>query len=139
MASIGPVTLKVNLKGHEANVDVKYDIEFDQYDQMSNQAYAEVCRLVGVDTGVGDPPEAGDDDILGFLTPLFFRNTRANGSPSVSRHFQKTFSKADLDEDRGPIPNPDELRAVVTLAPVAPTVPTSASRESNLVKKNITT
>ena len=134
MATIGPVELSIRMRKNEAHVDVKYEITFDSYDQSSNQAYAEVCKLVGDDTGTGDPPAAGGDDTLEFLTPLFFRSTRSDGKPTLARHFTKTFRKADLDEDRGPIPNPDEIRAVVTLTPV---LPSAVTAESNLVSKRI--
>ena len=135
MATIGPVKLAIKKKDdNQFVVDVKYDITFDAYDQSSNQPYAEVCKLVGDDTGLGDPPAAGDDDTLGFLTPLFFRETQSNGEATLARHWTKPFRKTELDEDRGPIPNPDEIRAVVTLTPVAPK---PATAESNLVKKRI--
>lgn len=136
MASIGDVILKIRNRpgGKEAVVDVMYDILFDTYDQHSNQAYTEVCRLIGDDSHAGDPPSAAPDDTLGFLTPLFFRNTRADGQPSLNRHWTRTFRLADLDEDRGQIPNPDEIRALVTLSPIPPA---AASRESNVVNKRI--
>ena len=137
MATIGEVVLKITNQpgGKDAVVDVKYDVVFDVYDQSSNQPYAEVCRLMGDDTNVpGDSTAAGPDDTLGFLTPMFFNDTRSDGKPSLSRHWTKTFSLVDLDEDRGPIANPDEIRALVTLEPVPP-VP--ARRESNLVNKRI--
>lgn len=136
MATIGEVVLKIRNKsgGKEAVVDVRYDVVFDTYDQSSNQVYAEVCRLMGDDTILGDPPAASTDDTLGFLTPLFFRNTRSDGQPSINRHWTKTFRLVDLDEDRGPIPNPDEIRALVTLSPI---FPAATSRESNVVNKRI--
>jgi hypothetical protein len=68
------------------------------------------------------------------MTPLFFRSTQANGKPKLKRQFTKTFRKTDLDEDRGSVPNPDEIRAQVTLTPVAPS---ATSRESNVVTKEI--
>ncbi len=132
MASIGPVELKVRMKGEQANVEVAYQITFDSYDQHADQAYVEVCRLIGDDTATGDPP--GPDQTLGFLTPLFVTNTRSDGQPTLQRDWKKAFRKADLNEDRGTVPNPDELRAVVTLTPVQPA---AVSRESNLVTKNI--
>ena len=132
MATIGPVTLKVRLKGNEAFVDVTYDLTFDSYDQHSNQAYVEVCRLIGDDTATGDVP--GPDHTVGFLTPLFVTHVAADGKPTVKRAWKKTFRKTELDEDRGPVPNPDEIRAVVTLTPVQPS---AASAESNLVTKKI--
>ncbi len=130
MATIGPVELKIRLKGDEALVEVGYEITFDSYDQHSNQAYVEVCRLIGDDTATGDPP--GQDQTLGFLTPLFVTDTTANGQPTAKRDWKKTFRKADLDEDPGP--NADELRARVTLTPVQPA---AATAESNLVTKKI--
>jgi len=132
MATIGPVELKVRLKNEEAFVEVAYEIGFDSYDQHSNQAYVEVCRLIGDDTGTGDPP--GPDQTLGFLTPLFVTNTRSDGKATLKRDWKKTFRKTDLDEDRGTVPNPDELRAGVTLTPVQPAAVTA---ESNLVTKKI--
>ena len=133
MAKIGPVTLAVEPSGVEAKVEVAYDITFDDFDQRSNQPYVEVCRLVGDDTLAGDPAEAAPDETIGFLTPLFLRSTRADGNPSLSRRFTKTFRMRDLDEDRGTVPDPDEIRAVVTITPV---VPSASARESNLVELN---
>ncbi len=132
MASIGPVTLKIRLKGAQAAVEVSYEIAFDSYDQNANQAYVEVCRLIGDDTGTGDPP--GPDQVLGFLTPLFVTSTAANGKPTLKRTWKKTFRKTDLDEDRGTVPNPDEIRAAVSLTPVQPSV---ATAESNMVALKI--
>lgn len=137
MAKVGPVKLKVHLKGSEATVDVAYDITFEANDQASNPTYEEVCRLIGDDTDVGDPATAGADDTLGFLTPLFTKDTASDGTPMLSRHWNKTFRKGDLDEDRGPIPDPDEIRALVTLTPVPPATGAPVRRESNLVKKTI--
>ena len=134
MATVGNVKLKIDIAGNRANVDVTYDISFDSYDQNSNQRYVEVCRLMGDDTNVGDTDEAGADDPLGFLTPLFFRNTQSDGKPKLSRHFTKSFPKGDLDEDRGSVPNPDEFYAQVTLTPVAPATATAVS---NPVTKEI--
>ncbi len=127
MATIGPVNLNIDVKGNQATVEVTYDINFDSYDQNSNQAYVEVCRLMGDDTNVGDTGEAGADDVLGFVTPIFLRSTASNGQPKLSRRWTKTFPKGDLDEDRGNVPNPDEFFARVTLTPVAPATVTKDS------------
>ncbi|MCA1684007.1 MAG: right-handed parallel beta-helix repeat-containing protein, partial [Actinobacteria bacterium] len=117
-ASIGPIELRVDVQDGEALVHVMYDINFSEVDVQSNQVYSEECRLIGVDVGVDDPPAAGADDTLGFLTPLFNDNTTPEGgSATLSRHFTKTFRRATVDEDKGSIPNPDELRARVTLTP----------------------
>jgi len=133
MAKIGPVTLTVQPQGTQAKVEVSYQITFDDFDQKSNQPYVEVCRLVGDDTVIGDQPSAAPDDPIGFMTPLFFRSTRADGKPTLNRKFTKTFRMADLDEDRGTVPDPDEIRAMVSLTPI---LPTAAARESNLVELN---
>ena len=132
MATIGPVELKIRMRGNEAHVGVTYEIAFDSYDQHSDQPYVEVCRLIGDDTGTGDPP--APDHTLGFVTPLFVTNTASNGEATLKREWTKTFRKTDLDEDRGSMPNPDEIRAIVTLTPV---LPTATKAESNLVTKKI--
>jgi len=132
MATIGPVELKIRLKGTEAFVEVRYEIAFDGYDQRSNQPYTEVCKLIGDDTGTGDLP--APDHTVGFLTPLLMTIAQAGDQPSLKREWKKTFRKTDLDEDRGPIPDPDEIRAVVTLTPV---LPSAVTRESNLVTKQM--
>jgi hypothetical protein len=134
MASIGPVKLQITLQELKAEVDVTYDISFDEYDQKTDQVYVEVCKLIGDDTGTGDELDAGPDDVIGYLTPLFFRNTRANGARTLARHFTKVFRTADLNEDRGTVSNPDEIRALVTLTPV---MPSAVKRESNLVTAEI--
>jgi hypothetical protein len=134
MATIGPVKLNIDVQGNQATVDVTYDISFDSYDQNSNQAYVEVCRLMGDDTNVGDTGEAGADDALGFVTPIFLRSTASNGQPKLSRRWTKTFPKGDLDEDRGNVPNPDEFYARVTLTPVAPS---TVSKDSPTISKAI--
>lgn len=132
MASIGPVELKIRLRGDEAFVDVAYEVSFDSYDQSSNQPYVEVCQLIGDDTATGDPP--GPDHTLGFLTPIAATYAQADGKPTLARAWKKTFRKTELDEDRGAMPNPDEIRAVVLLTPVQPA---AAKAESNLVTKKI--
>jgi hypothetical protein len=137
MAKIGPVKLKIDVQGAQATLDVAYDIEFSAHDRQSQQAYKEECRLIGDDTNVGDPPAAGGDDTLGFLTPPFFDDTKAGDSPTLARHWTKTVRKNDLDEDRGAFSDSDELRARVTLTPVPPATGKAVHRESNLVRKNI--
>ncbi len=137
MATIGPIKLKITIGGAEATVDVTYDITFDAKDKQSQLAYKEVCRLIGDDTNVGDPPAAGGDDTLGFLTPPFFDDTKAGTDAKVSRHWTKTIRKGDLDEDRGAFSDSDELRATVTLTPVPPATGKPKHRESNLVRKNL--
>lgn len=134
MARIGPIKLDVKIKGAQTTVDVKYDILFSQTDQKKKQAYEEECRLIGDDTHAGDPPTAGGDDTLEFLSPLFNKPVKPGKTETVARHHKKTFRAADLDEDRGSIPNPDEIRALVTLRPVEPGTGKPVQRQSPMVK-----
>ena len=78
-------------------------------------------------TNPGDPLTTGADDLLGYVTPLFLRNTRSDGQPVLARQFTKSFPGAAINEDRGDVPNPDELYARVTLTPVAPATVTAQS------------
>ena len=137
MAKISPIKLKLDVKGAETTVDVSYEITFDKKDQDAKQKYEEMCRLMGDDTDTGDPPAAGGDDTLGFLTPMFTTDTAAKGKDRVARHFTKKFRTADLDEDRAQIPNPDEFRALVTLTPLPRGSGAAIKRESPVVKRKI--
>ena len=132
MARIGTVQLDLKIKGDTANVDVKYDILWSQTDIKKKQAYEEECRLIGDDTHIADPPEAGGDDTLEFLTPMFNKEVKPGKNPTVSRRHKKSFRALDLDEDRGSIPNPDEIRALVTLRPVPTGKP--VQRQSPTIK-----
>ena len=134
MARIGPIQLKIDVKGATAKVDVTYDILFSATDQKKKQAYEEECRLIGDDTNPNDPPEAGGDDTVGFMTPLFNKDVVPGKEATTKRHIKKEFRAGDLDEDRGSIPNPDEIRALVTLRPAAPATGKAVQRQSPMVK-----
>ncbi len=127
MASIENVTLKLQFGKEQASIDVTYAVTFDQEDK--GQRYTELCRLIGDDTDVGDPPEAGDDDPLAFLAPLYFREIRVDQPRTHHRRLHVELPSVLLDEDFGPIPDPDEFRALVTVVPVAKPV----RKESDLV------
>ncbi len=139
MAKIGSVKLTMaEMKGNKTRVEVMYDITFSKKDQQAKQAYMEVCRLIGDDTGTGDPEAAGPDDTLGFLTPMFNKKTTPRGDDlTVTRHLKKTFRNPDIDEDRAQIPNPDEFRALVTLTPLPRGSGEPIRRESPVVKRSI--
>lgn len=135
MAKLSAVKLKLDTKGAKTAVDVTYTISFSKKEIDNKVVYKETCRLIGDDTDVGDPASAGADDVLGFLTPMFNKRTAAAGN--VERHLTKNVRTADLDEDRGDIPNPDEIRALVTLLPVKPDAATPVARQSAMVKRKI--
>jgi hypothetical protein len=134
MARIGAVKLKIDVKGEKAKVDVTYDILFSQTDQKKKQAYEEECRLIGDDTNADDPPAAGGDDTVGFMTPLFNKDVTPGKTATLSRHIKKEFRALDLNEDTGSIPNPDEIRALVTLRRAAPATGKPVQRQSPMVK-----
>ncbi len=137
MARISAIKLDVKVKGDKATVDVRYDVLFSQTDVKKKQAYEEECRLIGDDTHVGDPPAAGGDDTLEFLSPLFNKPVKPGKTETVSRHHKKTFRALDLNEDVGSIPNPDEIRALVTLRPIEPATGKPVQRQSPMVKLNM--
>jgi hypothetical protein len=141
MASVSNLTLSIAVVNNganlEANIDVEYDIVFNSYDQNSNQAYAETCKIIGDDTGIVPAEDGVDDAILnGTLFPAFpfpgLNLVASNGQASVHRTRSKTLPLNNLNEDLAG--NPDELRAVVTLSPV---LPVAVSRESAQVALNI--
>jgi len=137
MAKIGPIKLKIESKGEEATLDVTYNVVFDAKDKKAKQLYREECRIIGDDTGTHDGPAAGGDDTLGFLSPLFNKEITSDKDGTVERHFTKTIRRRDLDEDRGEVPNPDEIRALVTLTATAPATGAPVRRESPMVKLKI--
>ena len=138
MATIGPVKLALKVKGDTATVDVTYDIKFSKTDVKNKQAYEEECRIIGDDTHAGDPAEALGDDTLEFITPLFAKDVKPGKNEVVSRRHKKSFRALDLNEDTGTIPNPDEIRALVTLTPLqqAPTG-NPIRRESDVVNLSL--
>jgi hypothetical protein len=161
MASVSNLTLAIEVVNDgpnlEANVTVDYDIVFSSFDQHSNLPYAEVCRLIGDDTGITPAEDGADDSIPGgqLFPVIIFQPTAgavpapipipipipllnliaSDGRPSVHRHFAKTLPLSALNEDQALVPNPDEIRAQVTLTP---SMPAALVRESNQVLINVT-
>jgi len=135
MATIGPVKLAVKVKGDTASVDVTYDIKFSATDVKNKQAYEEECRIIGDDSNPSDAAAgAGGDDTLEFITPLFNKAVKPGKTDTVSRRHKKSFRALDLNEDTGNIPNPDEIRALVTLRPAAPSNRKPTQRQSPMMK-----
>lgn len=135
MATIGPVKLGLKVKGDTATVDVTYDIKFSKTDMKNKQAYEEECRIIGDDSNPSDAAAgAGGDDTLEFVTPLFNKDVKPGKNETVSRRHKKSFRALDLNEDLGNIPNPDEIRALVTLRPAPPSKRRPTSRQSPMIK-----
>lgn len=156
MATVTGLTLDVEVVNDGANlvadVTAAYRISFSTYDQESEQPYREVCKLIGDDTGI-TPAEDGIDDSIanGQLFPqllfppinplpgqplivLPFATIASNGQPFIDRVHTKRINLSNLDEDQDPVPNPDEIRAVVTLTPV---LPAAVTRESAQFPLNV--
>jgi hypothetical protein len=134
MATIGPVQLTVTPNLDNRVVNVSYTITFSAFDKTTNLPYSQVVRLFGDDTSVaGDPISAAPDDvILGGV--LAVNTVQANGQNSLAVTLTRTLGKSSLNEDTGIVPNPDEIRAKVTLAPALPSV---QNAESNLYTESI--
>jgi hypothetical protein len=128
MATIGPVNLEIVREVANAHITVTYSLTGSAFDIASGQPYTEHCQLVGDDTGINPPEDNTDDSIFpsGLLTPFLSTVVFPNNAP-IHRQRTKTIPIADLDED---VNGTDEIRAVVRLTPVLPSMVT---RESNQV------
>ena len=126
MANIGPVTLNISRVGANALVEVSYGVLAETRDLATQQPYREICRLIGDDT-----PGDGSDDIVAGGTLLNAITVFTESNPEFTRILKRTLPLSNLDEDTGgPLPEDDELRAVVSLTPLEPAVRT---RESNQI------
>jgi hypothetical protein len=103
-----------------SNINVKYVVTFDHYDVASDQPYHAHIDLAGDDTGTGDGSTAGGDDQLYLYGAGDIWASQGTNPRVFSNNFSVPTSA--LNEDSGSIPNPDEIRAVVTLTPLAPKV-----------------
>ena len=140
MATLSTPVLKItgSPTPGDSIVTVEYDVTFNKFDVAADQPYSESVKLIGDDTGTGDGAGAGGDDALTTLVPsIIFLPSIIRASdlvpPATTLHrtVTRTISNTVLDEDKPPVPNPDEIRAVVTLTPVAPVA--VGPRESNQV------
>ena len=133
MASLSTPVLKItgSTTPGDSIVTVEYEVTFNKFDVAADQPYSESVRLIGDDTGTGDGA-AGGDDTLATLVPSIIRaSDMVPPATTLRRTVTRTISNTVLDEDQPPVPNPDEVRAVVTLNPVAPVA--AGPRESNQV------
>jgi hypothetical protein len=132
MAQLSNVALKITPDVANADIELVYKIDYNDTDVATNQQYDEVAKLIGVDLGVDPIIVAGGDDPIvdGQLSPTG-SVVSPNGATSQVRKFATTIPLANLNEDVPPVPNPDEIRASVTLTPIPPQ---AVSAQSNLVK-----
>ena len=96
---------------------IEFDINWSEFDQLTNLAYTEVVKLVG-----SDPNRQQDL----FTGPILANGISSNGEKTTHRvHGDFTIPWTDLDEDPGA---GDEIVAVVTLTPRLP-VPVTAQSD----------
>ncbi len=109
--------LELTIQRDTANaiITVDYDLNFSNFDQLTNLAYTERWELVGVD------PLSQSTLYVG---PSLVGGISANGNATTHRTHVDTIAFADLDEDP---PGTDEIAVVVTLTPL---LPTPKSRQS---------
>ena len=133
MASITNLTLSIVKDVANADITVKYDINWSDFDKLTGLQYMESWKLIGDDTGQdGDDGVAGDDPISLGLMPVFFLS--ANGQDVTERTLTKTLAFNKLNEDTfSGSDGDDEIRAVVTLTP---SLPATVSRESGVFVVN---
>lgn len=91
-----------------AEITVTYDINWSNFDQLTNLAYNEKWQLVGDDAGVTTPI---------FTGPMLLTGVSSNGNATTHRVKVDTIPWSDLDEDPN---NLDEIAVVVTLEPLLP-------------------
>jgi len=135
-ATIPNLTINASPTAGEVLVTVRYQLNFDAFDRAADQPYLETVTLIGDDTAIGDPPAAGADDQLTLLGVSVVRASMNTGpTPFVIRSHQRSMPRTALNEDKAPIPNPDEIRALVTLTPQ---MPAALALQSNVVNLTIT-
>ena len=132
MASISNVLLRI-FEGipvaGQALVQVSYTLTATLHDAPHQQAYRELVQLVGDDQG---PGEDGQSELIANGTIFDGTVVFTTSTVAFTQSHERTVPIAILDEDPGPFIRPDEIRARVTLTPLAPASPT---RDSNLVRR----
>jgi hypothetical protein len=91
-----------------AEITVDYDVNWSNFDQLTNLSYSEKWELVGDDNGV---------TATIFVGPSLVNGISSNGNATTHRTQTATIPFSDLDEDPNGL---DEIAAVVTLTPKLP-------------------
>jgi len=126
MAFINEISLKItrNPDNQTAVVDVGYLVSGSPQDISTQQNYRELCELIGDDT-----PGDGTDDVLKVIgdQTTVFTSSATGPFARVVQLLDVPLSLLNEDNSR-PFPEQDEIRARVTMTPIA------TRRESNLVR-----
>ena len=91
-----------------AEISVDYDVNWSNFDQLTNLAYGEKWELVGDDAGV---------TATIYVGPMLVDGISSNGNSTTHRSKSATIPWSDLNEDPN---NLDEIAVVVTLTPKLP-------------------
>ncbi len=91
-----------------AEVSVEYDVNWSNFDQLTNLAYNEKWEIVSDDAGV---------TATIYVGPMLIGGISSNGNASTHRTKGATIPWADLNEDPNGL---DEIAVVVTLTPTLP-------------------
>jgi hypothetical protein len=128
MASVTIDKFTVTKDVANAEIDLEYTIKWSDFDKTTNLQYQESWKVIEDDTGQdGDDAHAGDDAVNTGLIEIAV--VSANGAASTKRTKSRTIAFSNLDQDVGD----DEIRAVVSLAPL---LPAAVSKESDVVVVN---
>ncbi len=111
--------LQLTIVKDTANADItaEYDIQWSQFDQLTNLKYSEQWRLDGLDPNKSDTLYVG---------PIVVGGISSNGNATTHRTKVATIAWADLDEDPNGL---DEIALVVTLTPLLPTAQVAQSAQ----------
>ena len=127
MATVTITTFTITKNVANADFVLEYDVNYDDFDVLTNVGYHESWYLIGDDTFQDQDDGAVGDSQLG-ATRFFVSPQRANGQTSVSRSHAWSYSWATLNEDGGAAGlNDDEIRAVVKLELLLPETSTTES------------
>lgn len=100
-----------------AEITVEYDLNWSEFDRLTNLVYDERWELVGND--------ALSSTTL-YVEPSLVDGITADGDSSTHRSFSRTIAFSDLNEDAN---GDDEIAVVVTLSPRLPSVKTKKSTQ----------
>ena len=127
MATVTITKFTITKNVANADFELEYDVNYDDFDRATEIGYTESWYLIGDDTGQDQDDGAPGDSQLG-ATRFFSSPQTAQGRTSVSRSHAWSYSWATLNEDGGvALLNDDEIRAVVKLEPILPTTSTTES------------
>ena len=127
MATVTITKFTITRNVANADIELEWDVNYDDFDQVTDLGYHESWHLIGDDTAQDQDDGAVGDSQIG-TTFFFVSPQRSGGLTTRSRSQAWPISWTSLNEDGGVVGlNDDEIRAVVTLEPL---LPVTSTRES---------